>query len=378
MDFVMSNSQEMLKDSIRKFAEGEIAPKVPHMEETGEVPTDLIEQMAKLNWMGILIPREHGGMGLGNLDRMIMIEEIGKTSAALAMTMQIFHLGAGPILDAGTEEQQAKYLPALAKGEKLATVAITEAGGGSDPVGGTQTTAELQGDEYVLNGRKVFITNSHVADTYIIVAKTGEGSRGLSCFIVDRDMPGFRPGREEHKFGLHGCNTGELIMSDCRVPKENLLGAEGQGLRVALKSIGEIGRPGMAGVALGVMAACVEASAKFAKERVLYGNPIADLQGIQWLLAEMYADLELSRLAAYRAACLIDQHVRADPEIALAKYSATEGAVRSAKKAIDIHGGYGYMTEYPVQRYFRDAECLIASAGTSEVMKIVMARRALA
>jgi alkylation response protein AidB-like acyl-CoA dehydrogenase len=376
MDFRLSPQLELLRKSVREFAEGAIAPKVQHMEETDEVPWDLYKELSKQMYMGILIPKEFGGTALGNLARMIMLEEIGRVSAAMAMATQIFHMGTASIVDFGNEAQKKKYLPALAKGERLGTIAVTEATGGSDPTG-IQTTAKLQGDSYVLNGRKCFITHGHVADTITIMAKTGEGPKGFSAFIVEKSLPGFKLGRKERKFGLHGCNTGEIVMENCVVPRENLLGNEGDGLKVTMATISEVGRAGMAGCGLGVINACLEASVKFANERMLGGKPISQHQAIQWPISDMYMDLEISRLLSYRAAWMRDQKIRCDTDMAMAKYYATEAAVRCAKKAVDVHGGYGYMMEYPVQRYYRDAEILIASAGTSEIQRIVMARKAL-
>jgi len=376
MDFQFTSQQELLRKSVREFAEGAIAPKVAHMEETDEVPWDLYKELGKQQYLGILIPREFGGSAFGHLARMIMLEEVGRVSAAMAMALQIFHMGTGSIVDFGNEAQKKKYLPPLARGERLGTIAVTEPTGGSDPTG-IQTTAKLQGDSYILNGRKCFITHGHVADTLTIMAKTGEGPKGFSAFIVEKSFPGFKLGRKERKFGLHGCNTGEIVMENCVVPRENLVGAEGDGLKVCMTTISEVGRAGMAGCGLGVINACLEASVKFANQRQLGGKPISQHQGIQWMIADMYMDLENSRLLSYRASWMKDQKVRCDVEMAMAKYYATEAAVRCAKKAVDIHGGYGYMMEYPVQRYYRDAEILIASAGTSEIQRIVMARKAL-
>jgi alkylation response protein AidB-like acyl-CoA dehydrogenase len=376
MDFQFSSQQELLRKSIREFAEGAVAPKVARMEETDEVPWDLYGEMGKQQYMGVLIPKEFGGSAFGHLARMIMLEEVGRISAAAAMALQIFHLGSIPIVEFGNEAQKKKYLPDLAKGERFATIAVTEATGGSDPTG-IQTTAKLQGDSYVLNGRKCFITHSHVADTITIMAKTGEGPKGFSAFLVEKSFPGFKLGRKEKKFGLHGCNTGEIALDNCFVPRENLLGNEGDGLRISMAAISEVGRAGMAGCGLGVINACLEASVKFANERILGGKPISQHQAIQWMISDIYMDLEASRLFSYRAAWMKDQKIRCDSDMAMAKFYATEAAVRCAKKAVDIHGGYGYMMEYPVQRLYRDAEILIASAGTSEIQRIVMARKAL-
>lgn len=377
MDFALTKEQELLRTSVREFSEKIVAPKVEQMEQTGEFPKDLLGDMAKLGLMGVTQPREFGGAGLGHVARMIMVEEVSRVSAAVGFTVMMMQTGSSTIFQAGSDDQKQRYLPGLARGQKYASMTITEASGGSDP-GSIQTTAKLDGDAYVINGRKCFITNSHMADLYCITARTGEGPRGVSAFIVDRTTPGCRPGRLEHKFGMHGCETGEVIFENCRVPKQNLIGAEGQGVRIALGTISDYGRPGTAAVAVGILSACLDAAVKFSKERVLYGKPIAELQGIQWLISEMYLDLEISRLLTYRAAWMRDSGMRADAEISAAKYYATEAAARSAKKALDIHGGYGSMNEFPVQRYYRDVELLIPAAGTSEVQKLIMARKPLA
>ncbi len=376
MDFQFSSQQELLRKSVREFAQGAVAPKVAQMEETDEVPWDLYQEMGKQQYMGILIPKEFGGTAFGHLARILMLEEVGRVSAAAAMALQIFHMGSAPIIEFGNEAQKKKYLPALAQGERFATIAVTEATGGSDPTG-IQTHAKLQGDGYVLNGRKCFITHSHVADTMTIMAKTGEGPKGFSAFLVEKTFPGFKLGRKEKKFGLHGCNTGEIVLENCLVPRENLLGNEGDGLRISMAAISEVGRAGMAGCGLGVINACLEASVKFANERILGGKPISQFQAIQWMISDIYMDLEASRMFSYRAAWMKDQKIRCDVDMAMAKFYATEAAVRCAKRAVDIHGGYGYMMEYPVQRFYRDSEILIASAGTSEIQRIVMARKAL-
>ena len=376
MEFGFTPEQEMLRKSLREFAEAEIKPKVQNMDETGKVPMDILEKMAKLGFMGVMIPREYGGLGMGHMARTIMLEEIGRISAAMANTLQIVHLGISPIVTDGTEEQKKKWLPLLARGEKLSTFALTEPTGGSD-VMGTQTTAKLQGDEYVINGRKCFITNSHLAGVLGIVAKTGEGSKGLTAFVVQSDFPGFRPGREENKFGLRGCNTGELVLENCRVPKENVIGKEGDGLRIALSAISNVGRPGITCAALGIVRSCLEEAVRYSKQRVLYGKPISELQGVQWNLTDIYMDYEASRLLTYYSAWLRDKGERCDAENAMAKFWAAEAAVRCAKKTIDVFGAYGCMKELAPQRLLRDAELLIAGAGTSDIMRLVMARKAL-
>jgi alkylation response protein AidB-like acyl-CoA dehydrogenase len=259
----------------------------------------------------------------------------------------------------------------------MGCVAVTEPGGGSDLVG-MKTTAELKGNKYVLNGRKCFITNTHTSDFWIVIARTAEGAKGLSAFIVDNDAPGTRLGRKENKFGLRGANTGELAFDNCEIPQENLLGQEGGGLAVAIKTISETGRTGMAATALGILTAAYEEAGKFASERVLYGKPIKSLQAIQFYMAEIYSQLEICRLLCYRASSLKDQNKRCDNEAALAKYYTCDAAVNIAKKAIEIHGTYGIMKEYTVQRLLRDAMVTVPAGGTAEIAKVVLGRAALA
>ncbi|MFQ5711226.1 MAG: acyl-CoA dehydrogenase family protein [Candidatus Geothermarchaeales archaeon] len=375
MDFSFTPKQETLRDTVRKFAEREIEPKVRDMDETDEVPMDLIKRMAELGLLGIMIPNDYGGTDMGHVARMIVIEEIGRVSAAMAHTLAILHVGQGPILYDGTEDQKRKWLPSLAKGQTLATLALTEPTGGSD-VRNMQTTARPEGDNYVLNGRKCFITNSHIADLFGVVGKMVDGD--LSCFLVEKDAPGFKLGREENKFGLRGCISGEIILDNCVVPRENLVGEEGKGLRVALSSISNLGRPGVGAVALGIVRRCLEEVAKYSNQRVLYGKPIIKLQAIQWYVTDIYMDYEISRMLTYHAAWLRDRGERCDAENSMAKFWATEAAVRCAVKAISVFGGYGNLKEFVPQRLLRDAEPLISAGGTSEIMRMIMARKASA
>lgn len=376
MDFRFNEDQEMLRKAAREFAEEVIAPRIQEIEEKDEIPREIFDAMAERDFFAVIIPEEYGGLGLGAVARMIILEEISRVLAAPAMMLQVFHLGIQPILAFGSEEQKRKYLPELAAGRRLATVAITEGTGGSDPTG-ILTTARLNGDHYVINGRKVMITNAKTADLAVILARDADDPGVFNAFVVERGMEGFRPGRTEVKMGLKGSDTGDLILEDCRVPVENMLGKPGSGLKVSLNAVAEVGRAGMCGCAIGVMTAALEAAARFAEQRMLGGKPISKLQGIQWKLAEMYADLEASRLLGYRAAALKDAGMPCDTEFAMAKYYSCEAAVRVAKLACDVHGGYAYMKEYAVQRYLRDAHLMIPSAGTSDIMKLVMARAAI-
>jgi len=374
MDFSFTPEQEMLRKTAREFAEKWIAPRADEMEKTGKLPMDLLKKMAEQGFMGVLTPPEYGGTGAGHIARIIILEEIGRVYAAMASTLQIFHLGQAPIIYYGSEEQKKKWLPSLASGEKLATLAVTEPVGGSD-VMGIQTTAKKDGDNYILNGKKCFITNAHIADLCGILAKTGE--RDFGCFIVEKDTRGYRPGKEEDTLGLRGGTVGEIFLDNCKVPKENLIGKEGDGLRIALSAISNVGRPGLAATGLGITRRCLEEGAKYANERMAYGKPIGELQGVQWLLTDIYMDYQISRLSSYYAAWLRDRGARCDAENSLAKFWGTEGAARCAHNLMQILGGYGVMNEFISQRLLRDAETLIPAAGTLQIMRLVMARDAL-
>jgi alkylation response protein AidB-like acyl-CoA dehydrogenase len=377
MDFAWSEREELLRKSVREFAESEIPAKIDAMEETGNFPTELLVPMAKLGITGIIAPPEYGGVGLGYLARTIVLEELGRVCAAIPMGMQVHHMAIAAINDFGTAEQKQKYIPQLAMGETMGCVAVTEPSGGSDVVG-MQSTAELKSDKWILNGRKCFITNSHTSNFWVVIAKTAEGAKGLTAFIIDKDAPGAKVGRVEHKLGLRGSNTGELVFDNCEIPKENLLGQEGGGLAVALKTVSESGRTGMAATALGIIGACLEEAGKFANERMLYGKPISYLQAISFYMAEIYTELDICKLLCYRASWMKDQNLRSDTENAIAKYYTCDAAVRCARKAVEIHGAYGIMKEYKAQRLLRDAMVTVSAGGTGEIGKVVIGRAALA
>jgi alkylation response protein AidB-like acyl-CoA dehydrogenase len=377
MDFKLSEREELLRKTVREFAEKEITPRMDAMEETGDFPVDLLKKMGEMGILGVIIPAEYGGNGLGNLARIIVLEELGRVCPAIPMALQVHHMCTHAINAFGSEEQKKKYLPRLAKGETMGVAAITDPSGGSD-VAGMKTSAKLEGDKYILNGRKCFITNSHASDIWVVVGRTGEaGAKGLSAFIVEGNFPGAKLGRRENKVGLRGAITGELIFQNCEVPKANLLGHEGEGMNIAIRNIVETGRPGMASVGLGILNAVLEQAVRFANERVLYGKPISTLQMIQVHIAEIYSDLEIARLLTYRVGWMRDQNIRCEAESALAKQFTCEAAARSARKAIEIHGSYGIMKEYAVQRLLRDALVTIPAGGTAEVGKLAMARHAV-
>ncbi len=378
MEFGLNADLELLKKSVREFAQAEIVPLVDEMEKTDQTPMDAIKKMGSLGFLGITAPQEYGGANMGNLARMLLVEELARVSAALAMSVQCAHLGIGVIVEGGGEQVKKKYLPALIRGDIICAVGVTESAGGSDPAGNT-TDAAGDGGHFVLNGRKAFISNSHISEVAMVVAKTKDSpQKEFTAFLVDRQMGGYRHGRLEKKIGFHGCVTGELVLENCRVPGEYMLGKEGQGLQLALKGITEYGRTGIAAISLGLIQASLDAAVKFAGGRVLYGKPITALQSVQFKLAEIYADLEACRMLAYRAAWTIDQGRRADAEVAAAKFYCSEAALRCTRKAMDIMGAYGCMKEFAVERYCRDAQLLIPADGTNDIMRIIAGRAAAA
>ena len=376
MDFDFPNPVKIVQRTARDFARQAVAPLVPAMEESGRFPKSLIKQLAEVGLLGLVTPRRYGGSELGFLARTVAVAELSKVSAAVGISLQVHHMQAAAINDWGSKAQKEKHLPRLCRGESLGTCAVTEPTGGSDLLG-MASTAKAERGGYVLNGSKCYITNAHLCAAPLIIAKTGEGSRGLSAFLVDKGAPGFTVGREEHKMGLRGANTGEFFFKNCRVPASNLVGDEGEGMKVALKTIGEVGRPGMAAIALGILEASFDEAVKFSKGRTLYGKPIAGLQAIQWSVAEILTDLETARLICYRASWLKDQGRDCATHMTMAKLYTTEAALRASRKALEIHGGCGTMLDYPVQRYFRDAMVCISAGGTTEIGKIVLSRAAL-
>jgi alkylation response protein AidB-like acyl-CoA dehydrogenase len=377
IDFTFTEEQEMFRKAAREFAETKVAPEIAEMEASGEVSDAVVKALGAAEMMALTIPEEYGGLGLGYAARMIALEEISRVSVATAMMLQVFALGIEPIVKFGSDALKKKYLPGLAKGQLLATTAVTEATGGSDPTG-IRSSYKKDGDDFIVNGRKCFITNSHIADVITILTKSEDDPKAFCAFVIDKDMEGWRATHKEHKVGMRGCNTGELSFENLRISKAQLLGEEGKGLRVTMAAIGDVGRGGMVGTALGLQAACLEESIKFAGERILYGKPISMLQGIQNKIAEMKIDWEAGRLLAYRAVAMQDKGERCSNEFAVAKYFTTEAAQKAAKIAVDIHGGYGCMEEYAVARFWRDAAVLGPSAGTSDIMKVIIGRWALA
>ena len=375
MDFCFNESEELLRRSIAEFAQKEIAPLVEQMESQGGFDHQLVPKLGEIGVLGIITPAQYGGNGMGHVAKTIAVEEISKVSPGVGLTLEGHYVCTYLIQTFGSKEQKERYLPRLTSGETLGSLAVTEPSGGSD-VAGIQTFAKLEGDHYTLDGRKCFISNSHVATIHATLARTGEGPKDFAVFIVENSFEGFSLGRKENKMGLRSATTGEIVLDNCRVPAENLVGKVGDGVKQVLATINQAARPTMAAVAVGICYAALAEAAKFSRERVLYGKPIANLQAIQFLLAEIYAQAEAARLLTYRAASLLDQGKPADIEATMAKYVACEAAFKCARWSADVHGGYSCIKEYAIERLLRDAWVTVPSSGTAQVAKIVLGRYA--
>ena len=378
MDFALSSQHAEIRRTVRDFAQGRIAPVADEMERTGEFPHEIIREAADLGLLGVPYPEEVGGTGLDALAYAITIEELSRVSGSVGIIVSAHtSLGCNPIWLAGTDEQKERYLRPMASGRVLGAYGLTEPGAGSDSRG-TRTRARRDGDCWVLNGGKRFITNAGVAGTYIVTAVTDApaGDGGISAFIVEADAPGFSIGRMEEKMGLHASNTGELIFTDCRIPLDNLLGPEGEGDKLFLKTL-DGGRIGIAAMALGLAQAAYEAASAYAKERRQFNRPIGAFQGVAFMIADMATQIDAARLLTYRAAWLKDQGHSYTTEAAMAKLYASEVAQRVTNDAIQVHGGYGYITEYRVERFLRDAKLTEIGEGTSQIQRLVIARNLL-
>jgi acyl-CoA dehydrogenase len=367
-----TSEQHMIKKMVADFSEKEVAAAVPNMEK-GEFPRGLLKQMADLGLMGIPVPQTYGGGGLDFVSYMIAIHEISKVSPALGVILSVHtSVGTNPIVVFGTEDQKQKYVKKLATGKYLGAFCLTEPSAGSDAAS-LKTKAERKGDHYLLNGSKLFITNGGEADTYIVFAKTNpeRGSRGMSAFIVEKTMEGFSVGKDEHKMGLHGSRTVQLHFENMQVPVENRLGEEGEGFRIAMANL-NAGRIGIAAQAVGIAEGALTAAKNYANERYQFGKPILSQQGIAFKLADMETAVESAKLLMYRAAFLYDQKLPCKKEASMAKLFASQTAMNVAIDAIQVLGGYGYMKDYPVERYFRDAKVCEIYEGTSEIQRIVI------
>jgi butyryl-CoA dehydrogenase len=378
MDFALSPQHEEIRRTVREFAERRIAPVADEMERKGEFPTEIIREAASLGFLGVPFPEEIGGTGLDSLAYAITVEELSRASGSVGIIVSAHtSLGCNPVWLAGTDAQKERFLRPMASGEVIGAYGLTEPGAGSDSRG-TQTRAHRDGDAWVIDGSKRFITNAGVAGTYIITAVTDreEDSGKISAFIVEADTPGFSIGRMEEKMGLHASNTGELIFSGCRIPGENLLGEEGEGDKLFLKTL-DGGRIGIAAMALGLAQAAYEAASAYAKERRQFGRAIGEFQGVAFMIADMATRIDAARLMTYRAAWLKDCGKPYTTEAAMAKLYASEVARDVTNDAIQVHGGYGYITEYKVERYLRDAKLTEIGEGTSQIQRLVIARNLL-
>ena len=378
MNFGLTREQELVRQMVREFAVNEVKPIAAEIDETERFPMENVKKMAELGMMGIPFPKELGGAGGDVLSYIITVEELSKACATHGVIVSAHtSLCASLLYENGTPSQKEKYLIPLAKGDKIGAFGLTEPGAGTDAAG-QQTTAVLDGDNYILNGSKIFITNGGVADTFIVFAMTDKkmGTKGISAFIVEKGFPGFSIGKKEDKLGIRASSTTELIFENCVVPKENLIGKEGKGFGIAMKTL-DGGRIGIAAQALGIAEGAYEESVKYMKERKQFGRPLSAFQGLQWMIAEMETKIEAAKLLVYKAAWLKQNKLPYSTDAAKAKLFAAEVAMDVTTKAVQIHGGYGYTKEYPVERMMRDAKITEIYEGTSEVQKMVIAGAAL-
>ncbi len=378
MDFELTEEQKAIKQAVREFAESEVRPHVSEWDETQHFPREILGGLARLGLMGVVFPPEYGGAGLGYSEYVTVIEELARVDGSVAIILAAHtSLCAGHIFTAGTEEQKRKYLGPLARGEKLGCWSLTEPQAGSD-AGGTRTTARLDGDAWVLNGAKTFTSNGTYADICVAMAVTDKTAHkhGISAFIIEKGTPGYRPGKKENKLGLRASDTTEVIFENCRVPRENCLGKPGAGFVDSLKVLDK-GRISIAALAVGMAQGAYEASVGYARQRRQFGRSIADFQAIQFKLADMATEIGAARLLTLRAATLADCGQRVTLESAMAKLFAGEVAVRVANEAVQIHGGYGFIKDYPVEKYYRDVKLCTIGEGTSEIQRMVIARELL-
>ncbi|WP_019243240.1 MULTISPECIES: acyl-CoA dehydrogenase [Bacillus] len=374
MNFKLTEEHEMIRKMVRDFAENEVAPTAAERDEEERFDRDIFKKMAELGLTGIPWPEEYGGIGSDYLAYCIAIEELSRVCASTGVTLSAHTSLAGwPVYKFGTEEQKQKYLRPMAQGEKIGAYGLTEPGSGSD-AGGMRTTAKLNGDHYVLNGSKIFITNGGIADIYIVFAVTDpESKKGTSAFIVESSFPGFSVGKKEEKMGIRSSPTTELIFEDCIVPKENLLGKEGEGFKIAMMTL-DGGRNGIAAQAVGIAQGALDAAVDYSKQRVQFGKPISAQQGIGFKLAEMATGVEAARLLTYQAAWLESEGLPYGKESAMSKLFAGDTAMKVTTEAVQVFGGYGYTKDYPVERYMRDAKITQIYEGTQEIQKLVISR----
>lgn len=380
MNFRPTEEQEFIRQAARDFAESEIKPGAAKRDLIAEFPTDIVKQLGELGFMGIVIPEELGGAGAGNLEYVMAMEEISRVDAGVGVIMSVNNsLVCDPLHHFGSDYIKENFLRKLASGEWLGSYALTEPGAGTD-AGAQKTTAVKDGNEYVLNGTKALITSGDACDLTLTYAKTdleAPSGKGISAFVVEKGTPGFSVGKHEDKLGIRCSDCVSLIFEDCRIPVENLLGEEGKGFNIALATL-DIGRLGIGAQAIGIGQACLDESLAYSKERKQFGKPISYFQAIQWKLADMAMEVDASRLLIWRAAWMRDEGMSHTLESSIGKLFASETAMRAGLQAVQIHGGYGYIKEYPVERFMRDAKITEIYEGTSEVQRLVIARNILA
>lgn len=378
MDFLFTQEQEILKESIKNFAQKEIQPLVKESDEKGKWPEELTEKLGEMGILGVVIPTEYQGAGYSNVDYVIILEEISKVDPSVGLVVAAHNSLCSNHLNLfGNEEQKNKYLTRLASGQTLGAWGLTESEAGSDAAA-LKTRAVKKGDFWLLNGSKIFITNGSLAEITVVMAITdpGKGRNGISAFVLEKGMEGFEPGKKEDKLGVRAADTTELIFEDVKVPADNLIGEEGKGYKQAMEIL-DGGRVSIAGFSLGIAAGALESSLKYAKERVQFKQPIANFQAIQWMLADGFTELEAARLLTYRAAFLEDQGKKIPKESAMAKLFASELAVKASSMAVQIHGGYGFIKDYPVEKFYRDSKLATIGEGTSEIQRWIIAHKVL-
>jgi alkylation response protein AidB-like acyl-CoA dehydrogenase len=378
VDFQLSDEQKQLRKSVREFAEREIAPHVMTWDEAGTFPLQVVKELGKLGLMGVIFPTEYSGAGLGYVEYVIAIEELSRVDGSVGIIVAAHNsLCSNHIFIAGNEAQRKKYMPKLATGESIGAWGLTEPGSGSD-AGSARTTAVRKGNKWVINGTKTFITNGTYADVMVVVAVTDRTAKthGLSAFIVEKGTKGFRPGKKENKLGLRASDTAELIFEDCEIPEENLLGKEGDGFIDSMRVL-DGGRISIAALSLGIGQGAYECALNYSKERKQFGKAIAEFQAIQWKLADMATELDAARLLTMRAADMKDKGMKTTQESSMAKLYASEVAVRCANESVQIHGGYGFIKDYPAEKYYRDVKLCTIGEGTSEIQRLVIARQLL-
>lgn len=379
MDFRLDEQHELLRKTIREFAETEIRPHVREWDAAQHFPRELVPKLADLGLMGIQFPEEYGGAGMSAVEFCICIEELARVDPSIALSVAAHNsLCTSHIFMFGTEAQKQRYVVPLARGEKVGAWGLTEPGAGSD-ASGTRTMAVRQGRCWVLNGSKTFTTHGTVGDVVVAMAVTGKakGHHGISAFVIERGTPGMSPGRKEDKLGMRASDTSEVIFQDCRLEEDHLLGAEGEGFINAMKVL-DAGRIGIAALAVGLAQGAFEAARDYSLERHQFGQPIASFQGIRWKIADNATRIEAARLLTYRAAAMKDEGKRTTRESAIAKLFASEIAVRAAEDGVQIFGGYGFVKDYPAEKYFRDVKLTTIGEGTSEIQRLVIARQVLA